>query len=258
VRLAPTSLDSLGCSSAPYGGRERSAAGSRRAKVGDNITEWERHRQERRAAYQRDVAPLIAALADAGIDPTDFDRFVNRPVPGVLEPTHFDEVRALPILLQWLPHIDNEHVKESIIRHLRTKAAQPVAVEALLNEFRQGRDSGYKWVVADVLQYACDARHFPQIVALAADHHHGTARAPLVDMLWRVKTPDAGGILAEALDDPDVARVAMSALRRRIGNAQARPLIEPLTTHPHERVRQAAKDYLRRIDKSLTKSKSDP
>jgi HEAT repeats len=220
--------------------------------------DWERQRQERHAAYQRDAAPVIAALTDAGIDPTDFGRFVNRPVPGVLEPSHFDHVRALPILLQWLPRIANEHVKESIVRHLRTKAAKPVAAEALLTEFHRAQGPNYKWVIADVLQYVCDKRHYPQIMELATDRRHGIGRAPLVGMLWRVKTAQADDLLVEALSDPDVARVAMSALRRRIGNAPARPLIEPLINHPHEHVRQAAADYLRRIDKSLTKSKNKP
>jgi hypothetical protein len=215
------------------------------------MEEWERRRQERAAAYQRDAAPLIAALAHAGVDPADFGRFVNRPVPGVLRPSHLDEAAALPILLEWLPRIGNEHVKESIVRHLKTKAAKPIAAETLLQEFRRTQNPNYKWVIADVLQHVCDKTHFPQVVELAADRCHGIGRTPLVDMLWRVKTPQADEILAEAINDPDAARCAMSALRRRLGNAAARPLIEPLTGHAHDHVRQAARDHLRRIDKSM-------
>jgi len=222
------------------------------------MDEWERRRIERRTAYERDVVPLLAALKAAGIDTTDFGRFVNRPVPGVLRPSYFDRVAALPILLHWLPLITNEHVKESMVRHLKTKAAKPAAATVLLDEFLRAQNPTYKWVVADVLQYVCDKSHYPQIVDLAADQRHGIGRAPLVEMLWRVKTPEADQLLTQYLDDPDVARTAMSALRRRIGNAQARPLIEPLINHPHEHVRQAANDHLRRINKSVTKSQPYP
>jgi hypothetical protein len=219
------------------------------------MDEWERRRHERAAAYQRDAAPLIAALTRAGVDPTDFGRFVNRPIPGVLRPSQFDGAAALPILLRWLPRIGNEQVKESVVRHLRTKAAKPIAAEALLQEFRRAQDPNYKWVIADVLQFVCDKSHFPQLVELAAGRRHGIGRAPLVDMLWRVKTAQADEILAEAVNDPDAARSAMSALRRRLGNAAARPLIEPLLGHAHDHVRLAARDHLRRIDKSLAEPK---
>jgi hypothetical protein len=50
-------------------------------------------------------------------------------------------------------------------------------------------------------------------------------------MLWRVKTARADEIIWSSLDDPGVARHAMSALRRRIGNGPARRHIEPLTGH---------------------------
>jgi hypothetical protein len=37
---------------------------------------------------------------------------------------------------------------------------------------------------------------------LAADRCHGTGRAPLVEMLWRVKMPQAHDVLIEAINDP--------------------------------------------------------
>lgn len=93
--------------------------------------ERDRRRQDRLTAFREEAAPVKEALAAAGIDPTDFGRFVNRPFPGVLEPAHFDEERAVPVLLGWLPRVRSEYVKESMVRHLHTKAARGIAVEPL-------------------------------------------------------------------------------------------------------------------------------
>jgi HEAT repeat protein len=218
--------------------------------VAQEQEEFQRRRRERQIAYQRDAGSLKQAMVDAGIDPTDFGRFVNRPFPGVLDPTHFDAERAVPLLLEWLPKITNEHVKESIVRHLKTRSAKRIATTPLIREFNAARSPGYQWVVGDALTYVASKDQYDSLVELAADRGHGEGRSALVGMLWRVKTMNADRIIFDALDDPPSARAAMSALRRRVGNAQARPHIEPLVDHPHEWVRDAAKDHLRRIDRA--------
>jgi hypothetical protein len=215
--------------------------------------ERDQRRRQRLTAYRRDVAPLIHAFSQAGIDPTDFGRFVNRVVPGVVKPSTFDETRAAPILLDWLPRIINEHVKESIVRHLRTKAVKGIATPTLITEFTNSSSWLYKWVVGDVLGYVATRTQFPELVALAADPRHGRGREMLVGMLWRVKTPEADATILAFLADPDVARAAMSALRRRLGNLEARPHVAPLAAHEHEHVRTAARNHLRTIDRLLAR-----
>ena len=213
------------------------------------MDEWERRARERHAEFRRDVAPLKAALVAAGVDPTDFGLFVNRPIPGILRPSRFDGVAAMPTLLDWLPRLSNEDVKECIVRHLKIKDAKVLAVDALIAEFIKTQTPLYKWTIADVIAYLCDRRHFDQLVCLATDRRHGMGRAPLIAILWRVKNPEADEVIVEALSDPDTARPAMSSARRRFGNEAARPMIEPLLSHSHEYVHEAAKDHLRRIDK---------
>lgn len=213
------------------------------------VDEWERQARERHAEYRRDVAPLKEALVAAGVDPTDFGLFVNRPIPGILRPSRFDGVAAMPILLDWLPRVTNEDVKRNIVWHLKIKEAKVVAVDALIVEFLKTQTPHFKWIIADVISYLCDRRHFGQLVRLAADPGHSMGRAPLVAILWRVKTPEADEVIVGALSDPDTARSAMSAARRRFGNEAARPMIEQLLSHPHEYIGPAAKDHLRRIDK---------
>jgi hypothetical protein len=93
-----------------------------------------------------------------------------------------------------------------------------------------------------------------QFTNLAAEKSHGPGRQPLVGMLWRIKTPAADEILLNGISDPDIALAAMSALRRRFGNAAARSHIAPLLQHADQRVHTAARQQLRRIDKQLASS----
>lgn len=217
-------------------------------------TDGERDRQAHLAKYEHDAQPVKAALAAAGIDARDFGRFVNRPLPGVIRPAHFDAARAMPVLLQWLPRVSNEKVRESIVRHLAIKTKDGAVAEALIREFRRPGSAIYKWIVADTLAFVCDKRHFAELTELAADNSHAHGRAPLVAMQWRIKTAAADQILLNGISDPDVALPAMSALRRRFGNATARQHILPLIHHEDGRVRTAARQQLRRIDKHLASS----
>ena len=97
----------------------------------------------------------------------------------------------------------------------------------------------------------CGKSHFRALAELAGDNRHGEGRAPLVDMMRRIKTEQADRIIIAALSDPEIPFQAMSALRRRFGNAAARPHIEPLLSSNHERVRNSAREHLKRIDKYL-------
>jgi HEAT repeat protein len=210
--------------------------------------------QARVADYEHDAEPVKAALTAAGIDTGDFGRFVNRPVPGVLEPPNFDAARAMPVLLEWLPRITNEKLREAVVRHLAIKTRDGLVAEALIEEYRRPGSASHKWVVGDTLAFVCQKRHFSAITDLAADTSYGMGRQPLVGMLWRIKTPAADEILLNALADPDTALAAMSALRRRFGNAAARKHIASLLQQPDQRVRRAASQQLRRIDRQLTDS----
>jgi len=199
--------------------------------------------------YEHDAEPVKAALEAAGIETRDFGRFVNRPVPGIIDPVGFDAIRAMPVLLEWLPQARNERVREAIVRHLAVKTGSSQPADTLIEEYRRPGSANHKWAVADAIAFACTRQHFAAITVLAADSSQGISRQPLVGMLWRVKTPAADQVLLDALGCSDTALVAMSALRRRLGSTQARQHIGPLLSHPDQRVRQAARQQMRRIDK---------
>jgi hypothetical protein len=211
-------------------------------------------RERAHQAYLTDAAPVLAVLEAAGIDTRDFGSFVNRPFPGVIDAVHFDTARAVPILLDWLPKVSNERVRETMVRHLGVKTADGRVADALIDEFRRPGSAAHKWVVANSLAFACDKRHFGTLTELASDKSHGYGRAPLVEMQWRAKTEAADRVLLDGISDPDVAFCAMSALRRRLGSAAAREHIAPLANHDNDHVRTAATRQLRRISKKLATS----
>lgn len=201
-----------------------------------------------------DADALTADLRAHGVDPADFGRFVNRAVPGVIEPSTFDAERATPVLLTWLPRVE-ERLKPAIVGHLRTRAARGVAAGPLLHEFRTASDDNLRWQIGDVLQTVATPDHYEEIVELAGRREYGMGRQMLVDMLWRIKTDAARATLVASLDDPDVALHAGSALRRAIGNESALAHIEPLLDHPDERVAGAARTNAKRARKALKTTK---
>jgi hypothetical protein len=218
----------------------------------DERAVWQRKREESIAAYERDVAPLKQALRSEGIDITDLGRFVNRPFPGVIEPSRFDCDGAVPVFLDWLPRIANVGVKETIVRSLKTKGAKRVATEPLIAEFVQADEDSLKWTIGDTLSYVADKSQYELLVPLAADTGHGYGRGMLVEMLWRVKTPRADEVLLASIQQHGVSFPAMSALRRRLGNAEARVHIAALVDHPDEAIRVPAREQIKRIDKVLS------
>jgi HEAT repeat protein len=73
----------------------------------------------------------------------------------------------------------------------------------------------------------------------------------LVGMLWRLQDPDPVPALNKLARDPDCAFNAMAALRRKVSASEARVVIEPLLSDPDVRVRNAARENIKRIDKRL-------
>jgi HEAT repeat protein len=194
-------------------------------------------------------------LRAAGVDPTDFGRFVGRPLRdlGGLEPETFDARGAYPVLIEWLPRAGHPSVKATIARRLAETGRSSETAQGLLEEYRVATDDTLRWSLADALTRIAPAADLAEIVELAADREGGRGRQMLVYALWRVPTDRSRAVIVELLDDPEVAPHAMFSLRRAFGSLEARRRLEPLADHPSERVSTAARDALRRIDRSLAR-----
>jgi HEAT repeat protein len=207
------------------------------------LAEKERRRQQAIAINKRDSVPVLADLADAGFQ-LDWvsDLYSKR----------FFYKDAVPILLKWLPRMENLAVKEDIVRALSVPWAKPVAAPALVAEFHRMRNesnSAIKWAIANALSVVADDSVFEDIVELVQDSHHGQAREMLAISLGNMKDSRAQDVLIILLDDEEVVGHAIIALGK-LKSPKAYPFIERFLTHPKAWVRKEAKKALDRIEKA--------
>ena len=162
-----------------------------------------------------DEAEVRAALRAAGIADEDFGFFASRDIPeaGIRAP-RFDFEAAVPVLVEWLPRAKTALVKERIVRSLTgEKAATPMALRPLVEEFWRAEEHGLKWAIGNALATLADDSIADDLIELARDTRHGRAREMLMDALARTKDRRALGTLVELVDDEDVGGHAISALR---------------------------------------------
>ncbi len=207
------------------------------------LEEKEKQRQRLITINRRDSTPVLADLAKAGFEIGRISDLYNK---------KYNYKTAIPILLRWLPQIENMDVKEDIVRALSVTWAKPVAAPILIDEFRKKQNesgTGIKWAIANALSIVADDRAFADIVDLAQDPQHGTARQMLAVSLGNMKDPRAQDVLINLLDDDEVAGHAIIGLGK-LKSKKAHQAIERFLHHPKTWVRNEAKKALAKIDKA--------
>jgi HEAT repeat protein len=176
---------------------------------------------------------MLDELEAAGIETADFGAFSRS---GEL----FDHARAAPILVRWLPTIEDEGVRESIVRSLtgEREAARRGAVPVLVAEFeRPWADSTARWAVGNALATLADAAVADDLIRLLRDRGYGTARQMLCEALRRTGDPRTPEVLIELIEDDEVAGHAVAALRtlgrkNRVVLNEARATLQDLAERP--------------------------
>jgi len=201
---------------------------------------------EARKRNREAAAPLVADLAQAGYPVNSADQLRHSIRTGCIYRS------AIPILLHWLPRMDNVDVREGIVRALSVPWAKPAATPALIEEFRNpppDSNGSYRWAVGNALWAIADDTFFDEIVELVTDRKYGRARQMPVMWLGKSKNPKAVDVLIGLLGDEDVTVHALSSLKR-LKPKRARAAIEPLLDHPTKWWRDEAKKTIDRIDKA--------
>jgi HEAT repeat protein len=204
-------------------------------------TQNEQRRQLIIAANKEAAKPVLDELSQAGFDVEWISDLYNK---------RFNYRRAIPILLRWLPRIENPAVKEGIVRALSVTWAKHTGASTLLiEEFRRPISTpGLKWAIGNALSIVADDDVLNDILELVQDTANGKAREMLVVALGNMKTSDVNYFLIQLLDDEDLAGYAIMALGK-LKSKEARPIIERFLTHPKSWVRREAKNALKRIEK---------
>ena len=195
-----------------------------------------------RNSTQLAAEPVLTDLAEAGFRVESIsDLFNNKR----------DYRPIIPLLIEWLPRVNNLKVKEMIVRALSVPAAKPAAALALISEFERApphHASGLKWAIGNALSVVADDTVFERLAELVTDKGHGKAREMLAVALGNMKDSRAVELLIQLLDDEEVAGHAVIALGK-LRSARAHPMVTRYLDHPKSWIRAAARRALARIDK---------
>ena len=160
---------------------------------------------------------------------------------------------AVPVLLEYLPRVQDKGIKEGIVRALTAKEARGKADAALIAEFRavpasQTTNIGLKWAIANALSVVATDTVFADVVELVSDRQHGKSREMLAVALGNMRTPAAVDVLVELLNDEQVAGHALMALGKLRAH-RAASKIEPFLNHSKPWVRKEAVKALAKLIK---------
>jgi HEAT repeat protein len=197
--------------------------------------------RRRREQASNDSMALRAELAAMGVVVESVsDLYLRR----------LDYRAVIPVLVRWLPVIDNPAVKESVVRALTVRWAKPSAGPALVAEFvltPDIYDRGLRWAIGSALAEVADDSVFDDIVAIAENPRWGRSREMVVEALGNMRDHRAIEVLRRLLSDKDVAANAIRALGRlRAGDA--REDISAFLRDDRAWVRKAATQALQKID----------
>lgn len=200
--------------------------------------------EKRQKIFQEDHI-VVKALQKVGIEVQSVYDLVN---------TSQSYEAAIPVLLELLPKVKEEVIKEGIVRALTVKEARCRASRPLLHEFK-GVDChqvNLKWAIGNALSMVADDDVFAEIVDLAKDKKHGQAREMLMLALANMKNPEVVDVLIEFLKDEEVAGHAITALGK-LKATKAQKTIEPFLDHQKTWIRKEASKALVKIKKAYFK-----
>ena len=194
----------------------------------------------RRVAQALKIArPVLAELANAGYD--------ELRTIGQLRRLGRDWKSALPILMRWLPVIEDPEIKEEIVRCLSVPWVGNRLTGELIKEFEQADPrSSLAWAIGNALSIVSVKGFEEQIVGLASDSRYGMARQMIVLSLGRMRTREAENLAVELLDDEDVKIQALSALRK-MGTERSLHRLEGLLTDKRALIRKAVRKTITKI-----------
>lgn len=189
------------------------------------------------AAAREAAVPIVAELRAAGFEVDAIADLHNRAL---------DYEAAVPVLLRWLPQVENAAVEQDVVRALSVEWARPDAAAPLVAAFRAADDDGVRWAIGNALAVVADDSVFDDVAALATDRSGGRAREMIAVALGNMTDPRAVDVLRELLADDEVAGHALIGLGRLGAAEAARDDVEPFLEHPVEWVREEARRLLAR------------
>ena len=218
--------------------------------------------------YLAIAGPLLSELEQLGyeIDTLDDLRHLGKPWKS-----------ALPVLLRWLPKIDDPDVKDSIVRCLSVPWVGNKATAELIEEFKKyapvllqptnpwvgnqlqeipeeekklGPYFNLAWAIGNALSIVDVKGYENRVIELCRNPKYGAARQMVVLGLGRVRSSEAEEAALDLLNDEQVQMHAIGALGT-MKSKRALFALEKLMTHTRREIRKEAR-------KEITKIMSEP
>jgi len=123
------------------------------------------------------VEPIVKDLHQQGIDVKSIDKLVQHHAPL--------SAQVVQVLLHWLPRIQNDRVKESLIRSLGA-AKEPFEGKELIDCFETDMSETLRWPIANTIAEARPFGVADWLVQAVRNPGSGTARQMLVIALARL------------------------------------------------------------------------
>jgi HEAT repeat protein len=154
---------------------------------------------------------------------------------------------VIPILIRHLSQITDVNHKAFLVRCLGVKGFN-TASNPLINEFKNSSNNNYKWAIGNSLSLILDKSSLNDLLEIATDKKHGTARQMIVDGLGKFKDKKVIPVLVGLLEDKDVQGHALSALSK-FKDPELLPYIKPFANHEITWIRNTAKSAISKLEK---------
>jgi hypothetical protein len=155
---------------------------------------------------------------------------------------------ALPVLLRWLPKVDNPDIKDEIVRCLSVPWLGNAGTAVFIEEFRKSAplNEMVAWTIGNALSIV-DVRGFEnQIIELCRNPTYGMTRQMLVLGLGRFHDAGAEDTALELLKDESVKLHAVIALGK-MKSRRAIPELEKLLADKKSILRREARKAITSI-----------
>lgn len=213
----------------------------------NNIEKIAKKREEAIHNYAKNVVYVLEDLEKIGV--------IVDTISDICKLNQSYYKKAVPILLKWLKKIEDEDIKEEIVRTLSMPWAKPIAAKPFIEEFIDAPNealSSLKWAIGNGLSIVADDSVFEEIVNLVKNKKHGKSREMLAVALGNMSTPQAISVLIDLLKDEEVAGHAIMGLRK-LNAIKARPFLDSFLNHPKLWIRNQAKKTITKFDKIESK-----
>jgi HEAT repeat protein len=185
--------------------------------------------------------PILAELRELGLDVEHIEDMYQQ---------RYDYQRAIPLLVSWIPRVQERAVKEMLVRAVSVPWARGTAGPTLVKAFEQADEypGSFQWAVGSAIETIADPSLLDDMIRLARDKKYGRAREMVVMGLGRIRRLEAVQTLIELLDDPEVAGHAVKGLAK-LQPPEARAALERFVDDERGWVKLAARRAIAGIDR---------